>query len=196
MSARGGRHDGDGGGERGSDSMRAAMVPVAAIGAALTVGAFALFSGRVGASVLVGALIASSNLYVLIRVVEALLTPDPEDGADPGTSGASDVPAEAEPGEGTPPEAGPEDDEGRASGAPPPATQGGFSAAWAGLGMLKMLVLFGGIWFLMTRALVDPIALVVGYGSLPIGISLRGLVPALRPRKPGPRTPRGRPDAR
>ncbi len=43
-------------------------------------------------------------------------------------------------------------------------------ALWALFAALKILLLFGGIWFLLTRRLVDPIPLVVGYGVLPLGI--------------------------
>ncbi|HQY61411.1 MAG TPA: hypothetical protein PK141_08465 [Polyangiaceae bacterium] len=155
--------------------MRAALVPVAAIGAALTVGAFALSNARTGASVLVGAAIATSNLYVLIRVVEALLTPADEPVEGPAGTTAKDraaASAIAEPAEPVEPVE-----------PAPAAPKSTFSAAWALLGVLKMLVLFGGIWALMTRALVDPIGLVVGYGCLPLGVSLRGLAPALRPRR-------------
>jgi len=53
-------------------------------------------------------------------------------------------------------------------------TNGGF--AWGVIALGKILVLFGGLWFLMTRHLVDPIPLVVGYGSLPIGIAIGAVV--------------------
>jgi hypothetical protein len=54
---------------------------------------------------------------------------------------------------------------------------GGTSAgAWGVIALGKMMVLFGGIWFLMTRGLVDPMGLVVGYGSLPIGIAIGSIV--------------------
>lgn len=165
------------------NAMRGALAPVAAIGAALTVGAFALFPARTGASVLVGAVIATSNLYVLIRVVEALLTPADDPADDPAARPDPSPPSELAP------ESAP--DEGREP-TPPSKPKSTFSAAWALLGVVKMLVLFGGIWALMTRELVDPIGLVVGYGCLPLGVSLRGLLPALRPRAT-PRRGRGEP---
>ncbi|MBL0197526.1 MAG: hypothetical protein IPQ09_25555 [Myxococcales bacterium] len=127
---------------------------------------------------LVGAAIATSNLYVLIRVVEALLTPADEPVEGPAGTTAKDraaASAIAEPAEPVEPVEPAEP--------APAAPKSTFSAAWALLGVLKMLVLFGGIWALMTRALVDPIGLVVGYGCLPLGVSLRGLAPALRPRR-------------
>ncbi len=48
--------------------------------------------------------------------------------------------------------------------------------AWGVLALGKIMVLFGGLWFLMTHHLVDPIPLVVGYGALPIGIAIGAVV--------------------
>ena len=42
-------------------------------------------------------------------------------------------------------------------------------AAWGLFAVVKIVVLFGGIYLLLTKGLVDPIALVVGYGVLPSG---------------------------
>jgi len=56
--------------------------------------------------------------------------------------------------------------------------------AWGVIALGKIMVLFGGLWFLMTRHLVDPIPLVVGYGSLPIGIAIGAVVS----EKTGPRS--------
>jgi hypothetical protein len=53
-------------------------------------------------------------------------------------------------------------------------TNGAF--VWGVIALGKILVLFGGLWFLMTRHMVDPIPLVVGYGSLPIGIAIGAVV--------------------
>jgi hypothetical protein len=47
---------------------------------------------------------------------------------------------------------------------------------WGIFAVVKMLVLFGGMWLLMTNGLVAPIPLVVGYGALPIGIAIGSLV--------------------
>ena len=49
-------------------------------------------------------------------------------------------------------------------------------AAYGVLALLKLTVLFGGVWFLMTKHLVDPIPLVVGFGALPIGIAIGSIV--------------------
>ncbi len=48
--------------------------------------------------------------------------------------------------------------------------------AWGVIALGKMMVLFGGLWVLMTHHWVDPIPLVVGYGSLPIGIAIGAVV--------------------
>ena len=48
--------------------------------------------------------------------------------------------------------------------------------AWGVMALLKLTVLFGGVWFLMTKHLVDPIPLVVGFGALPIGIAIGSIV--------------------
>jgi hypothetical protein len=53
---------------------------------------------------------------------------------------------------------------------------GGGGSVWGVLAVVKMLVLFGGVWILMTKGVVDPIPLVVGYGSMPIGIAIGSLV--------------------
>jgi hypothetical protein len=47
---------------------------------------------------------------------------------------------------------------------------------WTVLALPKTMLLFGGVWFLVTRHLVDPIHLVVGYGCLPIGIAIGAVV--------------------
>jgi len=58
-------------------------------------------------------------------------------------------------------------------GEEPPASAKG---TWAILALLKLIALFGGVYFLMSRHLVDPIPLVVGFGSLPIGIAIGSVV--------------------
>jgi hypothetical protein len=47
---------------------------------------------------------------------------------------------------------------------------------WGVLAVVKVVGLFGGVWLLMTSHLVDPIGLVVGWGSLPVGIAVGSLV--------------------
>jgi len=60
-------------------------------------------------------------------------------------------------------------------------------AAWGAFALVKILVLFGGIWVLLTKGLVDPMALVVGYGVLPLGIAASSLIGSLSPRSRGTR---------
>ena len=55
-------------------------------------------------------------------------------------------------------------------------------AAWGAFALVKIIVLFGGIWVLLTRGWVDPMPLVVGYGVLPLGITASGLFGSLAPR--------------
>lgn len=52
-----------------------------------------------------------------------------------------------------------------------------------------MLLLFGGIWLILTRRVVDPVPLVVGYGVLPIGIVLSTLLSSLSVGKRSRRGP-------
>jgi hypothetical protein len=47
---------------------------------------------------------------------------------------------------------------------------------WSVIALAKTMVLFGGVWLLVTRHMVDPIQLVVGYGCLPIGIAIGAVV--------------------
>ena len=54
--------------------------------------------------------------------------------------------------------------------------QGSTAGVWGIFAVVKMLVLFGVTWLLMTKGVVAPIPLVVGYGSLPIGIAIGSLV--------------------
>lgn len=105
-----------------------AIVAVGSLGALMAATAAFTWGARMAASVGTGSVIATSNLYVLSRIVGAMVK---------GGSGGG---------------------------------------AWGVIALVKMLVLFGGIWLLMTHGLVDPIGLVVGYGALPIGIAIGSLV--------------------
>lgn len=48
----------------------------------------------------------------------------------------------------------------------------GAAAPWTAFAVLKMAGLFGGVWLILRSGLASPLALAVGYGSLPIGITL------------------------
>lgn len=155
-------------GDDGPDSAKIAAVAAGAIGAALTLGALAIFGGKTALSVGVGALIAVANLVTLSAIIRAMLQPAEAAGTE------EEVATVAGPGE-----------DARADVQPAPnhvaqGTRGG--AAWGAFALVKIIVLFGGIWVLLTRGWVDPMPLVVGYGVLPLGITASGLFGSLAPR--------------
>ena len=49
-------------------------------------------------------------------------------------------------------------------------------AAWALLAVLKMFGLIVAVWLLMRHGVVEPLPMMVGFGSLPIGIAIGALV--------------------
>jgi hypothetical protein len=114
--------------------MRGCLWGVAITGAVLSVGGFAVFGLWSGFSVAVGAAIATANLWVLARIVGALL---PSDAA--GANAQS-------------------------------------RAEWALVAMLKMVGLIGGMWLLIRHGVVSPLGMAAGFGALPIGIAIGGLV--------------------
>jgi hypothetical protein len=61
------------------------------------------------------------------------------------------------------------------------------SGMWGLLAILKVIGLFGVIWFLLSFQLVQPIGLVVGWGALPIGIALGTFVSDKSERPPSAR---------
>ncbi|MBX3260459.1 MAG: ATP synthase subunit I [Labilithrix sp.] len=127
-------------GEPSDDTGRAAKA-AAMLGAALALGALATHGPRAAASVLVGAAIAVANLLTMRAIIRALIR----------------APAEVEDAQADTPT-----DHAKTG------RRGG--AAWALFAALKIVILFGGVWILLTRELVDPMALVIGYGVLPLGI--------------------------
>lgn len=150
------------------DAARDAALSAAAIGALMSLAALGIYGGRTAMSVGVGALIAVANLVMLSAIIRAIIRPPEEQGgadADPTDPAA----AESATDDTTPPR------DHKAEG-----KRGG--TAWGVFGLFKILLLFGGIWILLTRGLVDPIPLVVGYGVLPLGIVASGLLANLRPR--------------
>jgi hypothetical protein len=143
------------------DTMLAAKA-AAILGAIFTVFALALVSGRAALSVFIGAAIAVANLVTMRAIIRSLLR-----GPDDAEGEVNEAP----------------DKDGNA---PPPdhaaaGKRGG--AAWGVFAVLKILVLFGAIYILLTRGLVDPMALVVGYGVLPLGIAMSSLWSSLGPRR-------------
>jgi hypothetical protein len=43
---------------------------------------------------------------------------------------------------------------------------------WALVGAVKFLALFGGVWLLLKAELTSPLTLAIGYGALPLGITV------------------------
>ena len=110
-----------------ADAMRRALGGVVGCGGVL-VGCSLLWLGwRSALSTLLGAGLAVTNLYVLGRVVQALLERSAQ------------------------------------------------VAAWGVVGLLKLTLLFGGVWALFHTELVAALPLLVGYGALPLGITLSPL---------------------
>ena len=154
---RGGRSSGhDDGPPEGDDTARSAKA-AAIFGAGLALGAFGMYGTRAAYSVLVGATIAVANLLTMRAIIRALIpAPNQPENAEGGTS------------------------EGETGEAEPPQTRGRSATAWAIVAGLKILVLIGGLWFLLSRQLVDPMPLVVGYGVLPLGIAASAVWSSLR----------------
>lgn len=151
------------------DDTKASAIAAAVLGASFTLAALGLHGPKTAASVALGAAIAVANLLTMRAIVRALvrapLEPEPAPEADQGGDEA----------EGPETAAKPERDH-RGAG-----RRGG--AAWGVFAILKIFFLFGGIWLLLTRGLVAPIPLVVGYGVLPLGIAAAGVWGSLRPRR-------------
>lgn len=47
---------------------------------------------------------------------------------------------------------------------------------WGLVGIVKIVVLFGGLWLLLRSDLVPALALVLGYGALPLGLTVSSLL--------------------
>ena len=176
----------------GTDAAKVAAISAGVLGLALSIAALAVFGGRAGLSVAAGAMIAVANLVTMSAIIRALLRPAEAEAEAIAAAEAEKADAEAKGearAEGDPDE---EEDE-------PPvdhAAQGKRGgAAWGVFALLKILVLFGGIYLLLTKGLVDPIALVVGYGVLPLGIAASSLFNSFSPRR-AQRRPARRPPSR
>jgi hypothetical protein len=57
---------------------------------------------------------------------------------------------------------------------------------WAAIAAIKLLVLLGAVWLVLKSGVVPPLSLVLGYASLPIGITVGSLF--------GPKPPETPPD--
>ena len=156
------------------DTAYVAAVGAGILGLALTIAAVALFGSRTALSVGIGATIAVINLVTMRAIIRALVRSSEAEDANANANANANADADAKPEE----EARDHVAEGKRGG-----------AAWGAFAVVKILVLFGGIWILLTRGLVDPISLVVGYGVLPLGIVASSLFSSLAPRsrrKSGP----------
>ena len=165
-----------------TDAAKVAAIGAAILGAGLAIAALALFGTRTGMSVAFGAAIAVANLVMMRALVRAMLRPAEEEAfaqAQALAQAQANADAKAEASE----DADPVDHaaEGRRG-----------AAAWGLFGVLKLVVLFGGIYVLLTKGLIDPMPLVVGYGVLPLGIAASSLFAGLAPRGRWPVRPRPR----
>jgi hypothetical protein len=147
------------------------VLPIAAavLGALFTLVALAFFGSRTALSVAMGAIIAVANLVMMSAIVRAMLRPEDAD-ASASANASADASASAD-GKAVEVEAVDHVAEGKRG-----------AAAWGVFGLLKIVVLFGGIYVLLTKGLVDPMPLVVGYGVLPLGIAASSLSTSLSPR--------------
>lgn len=138
------------------DDTGQAAKAAAILGAIFALTTLGLYGTRAACSVLVGATIAVANLLTMRAIIRALVqVPDEADAGDE----ASDRPADHK---GT----------GRRGG-----------VAWGFFAAFKILILFGGVWILLTKHIVDPMPLVVGYGVLPLGITASAVWSSLRTRR-------------
>lgn len=129
----------------------------AILGAIFTLGAAVLSGAHAALSVAVGAGIAIANLLMLRAIIRAVIR----------------APGEPEGGEGD--SSAPEGSTSNKKSRDPAEIGRRGGAVWAVFAILKIFLLFGGVWILLTRGLVAPIPLVVGYGVLPLGIAAASL---------------------
>lgn len=135
------------------DDIKTSVKAATVLGAIFTLAAFGTHDARTAMSVGLGAAIAVANLLTMRAIVRALVR------APDGEEGEDD-----------------EKKDHRAAG-----KRGG--AAWGVFALFKIFILFGGIWILLSKGLVAPIPLVVGYGVLPLGIAAAGVWNSLKPRR-------------
>lgn len=147
------------------DNGLSAVKAAALLGAIFTLVAAGLYGAHAALSVAVGAGIAVANLLMLRAIIRALIR-GPEEPPKDSAPGSS---AEEKP------------DEKSSQDHAEIGRRGG--VAWAVFAVLKIFLLFGGVWILLTRGLVAPIPLVVGYGVLPLGIAMASLWSSLGSRR-------------
>jgi hypothetical protein len=143
-----------------ADGASVAAKAAAILGAIFALAAFALFDLKTAWSTAIGAAIAVANLVALRAIVQSMVRA-PESDPEENEEGAEPRPAPAD-----------HAAEGRRGG-----------VAWGIFAVFKILLLFGGIWILLTVGLVDPMPLAVGYGVLPLGIVVSSFRTSLAPRR-------------
>ena len=170
----------------GTDAATVSAIAAAVLGVALTIGAFATLGSRAGLSVAAGATIAVANLVAMSAIIRRVLQPAddlPDDLPDDTVTPQADLDLDADLDARADAELAAGGDEGAAKEDPvdhaAEGRRGG--AAWGAFGFAKIIFLFGGIYLLLTRGMVDPMALVVGYGVLPLGIAASSLFTSLSP---------------
>ncbi|HLK35802.1 MAG TPA: hypothetical protein VKU41_03545 [Polyangiaceae bacterium] len=62
------------------------------------------------------------------------------------------------------------------SASAPPAPAAKAAGPWTLVGLLKMLGLLAIAWLLMRHGVVAPLAMLIGFGALPIGIAIGSIV--------------------
>lgn len=133
-------HDADGRPGVGDATMRAVLRWVAGTAAVLSVAALLAYGVRAALGVSIGGAIATANLYVFARIVDAFLS------------------------------------------------RRGHTVSWTVIAMVKLTGLMGGVWLILKSDLVSGVALMVGYASLVVGISLGTL---FGPKPPADGAPPG-----
>jgi hypothetical protein len=169
------------------DDTQTALASAAVLGVAFTVAAAGFSGGRAALSVATGAVIAIANLVAMRAIIRAILRePEGEAAAGDATETATTKPATTEAATTEAPAGEPRPGEPQPAERPDHAGSGRRGGvAWSVFALLKIALLFGGVWILLTKRLVDPIPLVVGYGVLPLGIAASALVKSLSPRGRG-----------
>jgi hypothetical protein len=150
--------------EEPNDDTGHAAKAAAILGGLFALAALGLYGTRTACSVLVGAAIAVANLLTMRAIIRALVQARPE-----GDEIPKDGPDRSD-------RAGDHEGTGRRGG-----------IAWGVFAAFKTLILFGGVWILLTRHVVDPMPLVVGYGVLPLGIAASALWSSLTASSRGSR---------
>ncbi|WP_434043717.1 MULTISPECIES: ATP synthase subunit I [Sorangium] len=108
----------------GDATMRAVLRWVAGTAAVLSVAGLLAYGVRAALGVAIGGAIATANLYVFARIVDAFIS------------------------------------------------RRGHTVSWTVIAMVKLTALMGGVWLILKSEAVSGVALMVGYASLVVGISL------------------------